>query len=80
MGVRPDEVFTDQFGFIKFIYFDLENKNMLIRVTLNGPSGEYANIEANSLLGLKTKGKLLVTYLFFFKTIKINSVFLFKIS
>ncbi len=50
---------------------------MLIRVTLNGPSGEYANIEANSLLDLKTKGKLLVVYLFFFKTIKINSVFFY---
>ena len=58
--------------------FDLENKNMLIRVTLNGPSGEYANIEANSLLDLKTKGKLLAVYLFFFKTMKINSFFYLK--
>ena len=38
---------------------------MLIRVTLNDSSGEYSNIEANSLLDLKTKGKLLVVYLFF---------------
>jgi hypothetical protein len=51
---------------------------MLIRVTLNGPSGEYSNIEANSLLDLKTKGELLVVYLFFLKTMKINSFFVFK--